>query len=318
MDNASAGIMAKDLGLGKSGSYADQESYERLRRKVIHRKAEKRGVIKSPEAHHMKKPYKKFKEDSSVDHNDPDSASLFLGYEADISDASIVFPREETCENVDTLYSQIIDTSSSAIPRPKPPRGANKSRREVVRKIWEARTIAYFKGSPSKPIKYLTNKYVDYLGGKLNRLSCKYTSMSWQYMDRRYREAKVLPFDLSYLQMIGIFSTKRMSQLFELYYDFLNRPKDLPVQSMDEEMVLRRNVYQLFELLEEDFTITHGKKAYTTGRNKKPVKEEQGQLIVQFSLYGLIRYKCILSRQYQWKGLRNMYITQQLAFIQCT
>ena len=187
--------------------------------------------------------------------------SILSGYEADISDSSLIFPAEASSEPSEALYPDIIDTSTIDLPSPTSP-AVDRTRAEGAKKLWEFLALKDLEKNPAKVIKGLTVAYTHYLGTKFRKLFQKYKAAPWKTLSKRIRKAKTLPFSLSYIEMIEIFDNNRMSQLFEMYYEYLNSPVTLPEHCTDKADATKKSAYTLFKLLEREFREMYHKNPY--------------------------------------------------------
>ncbi len=261
----------KDSQAGKSGSDSEQEP-EAAKHWQTPSMTVKHAIRKlRTKCSKTRKLHKRFKDEGYLFHSlcdlyillththnysdtTPSVRSLVSGYEADISDASMVFSREdEQFSSSSEVLPELIDTSTVTNAKVDTP-SVIRIRRGNVMRLWKTLAIKDLEKDPSKEIKCLTQGYIDYLGPKLNQLFSKYTTAPWRNIDKKIREAKMRPFDLNYPGLIDIFLHNRMSQMFELYYEFLNGPKEVTEGPPSEEQEsLKRHVFHLYELLVKDY-----------------------------------------------------------------
>jgi len=164
------------------------------------------------------------------------------------------------------LYTELIQTTNVKTKQELSPTSA-KNRLENIKRMWNVRSEKDFEQNPNKTVIKLNKEYIEYLGNKLTSLFHKYTTSPWS-IKKKFRNAKVLPFTLSYLELFAIFSCKKMSELIDLYYDFLNCRREIPALCTDEEQILIRNIYKMFELIEQEYTEITNKKPHRRYRNK--------------------------------------------------
>jgi hypothetical protein len=162
----------------------------------------------------------------------------------------------------------LIDTSSIDGIKKTLSKSDKAGHRKRINALWEKAESSVLKLFPSRPFQRLSNEYMDYLVEKFNGLFLKYTYAPWKRTERQYRNARVKLFDLSYLELIGIFKENTLDELLRTYFEFLNYPEAFSEVENYEAKKRRKNMYKLFNLLVEDYKRTHRSSPYR--RNEIP------------------------------------------------
>lgn len=197
---------------------------------------------------------KKFKSKSFECDRESSSDS---GNDADMSDLSIMLSKEEERSNKETIYTELIDTTEvNALKEPLSNSEKLKQRKEI-NKLWEELGSNAISLYPKKILRHLSNDYKDYLVRKLNSLFLKYTYTPWKWTREALRNAKVLLFDFSYLELRRIFTKNNLRQLLSIYFEHLNFPEAAERIASYKKRARRANINKVFTLLLEDYERTH-------------------------------------------------------------
>ena len=184
------------------------------------------------------------------------------GILADSSDTDIIFASRTPPAKSHYVILQperLIDTKD--VTMPEECKKNRLSRSKGIRKYWNELALGENIHGSSDSIRYLTNKYVNYIGEKLAALYYKYTSSPRSI---KVPELNFFPGIPTVQALIELFNGKQMSNLIDMYYYILNEREDTRLEqkctSSEDE---RHNVGSLFKMLEKEFTDKYKESPFT-------------------------------------------------------